>query len=251
MSEQETTCRRKEPRFKASDDKTLLCEVFVDVDAPVSGHVIDISTNGLRLFCEGDFKAGSAFLTELKTDVLHGVFSGIIRRVTPWVGGGSVLGCQLLEPISEDVLEALAKEHIVNRRQDERVRWNQPAKMTWELGPGEVDVTIKDCSAGGLRLFSEVGVPMDTCVRLLLPGNDEKPITIDARPVWQKEHADGWGIGLSFIRREVPDSVVRILAEKNTSDEQESEAKFRFRQKAVIVAVAATFIGALIQIWAY
>lgn len=249
MTNEDSNCRRKEPRFKASEDKKLLCQVFVDVNEPVQGHVLDVSSNGLRMFCEGDFQSGSAFLTELKTDVLHGVFPGIVRRVTPWVGGGCVLGCQLLETIPDEVLEELARQHIVNRRQDERVEWNQPAKMTFQLGPGEIDVTIKDCSSGGLRLVSTDRVPDDTCVRLKLPGNAENPVTIEARTVWQTQIEEGWSVGLSFIRREVPESVVQILCSQKAEPESRNEG-LDLRRAAVVTAAVATFVFAMLRMMA-
>ena len=104
MNNEETLCKRKERRFKTCEENGLKCLVFVDVNEPVSGTVIDVSPSGLRLLVEGRPNIGDPFITELTSNRLHGVFPGIIRRVTPWVDGKYVLGVQLLETIPDSCL---------------------------------------------------------------------------------------------------------------------------------------------------
>ena len=105
MHQDQTLSRRKEPRFKTCEGKSLLCAGLSDSeDDSRQGTIVDISTSGLRVLCEGQFEVGQEFTTELLTDRTHGTYRGIIRRVVPWVGGELVLGCQLLDPIPADVL---------------------------------------------------------------------------------------------------------------------------------------------------
>ena len=218
MIPDETMCKRKERRFKTCDERLLLCNVFVDVDDPVPGSVIDISPQGLRLLCGAEFRVGKAFLVELKTDRLHGVFPGVIRRVTPWVGGESVLGCQLLEPIPDEILQTLAKERVVNRRREDRVQWSKKATLLWELESEAVDAEIIDCSPGGLKIFSTKHIKDNMCVRLTLDTEDKEGVIIDAKTVWSTKSnnadgVDGWFLGVTFIRNGVPDVVVKVLEE--------------------------------------
>ena len=213
MNADEASNKRKERRYKTCDARLLSCNVFVDVEEPVAGSVIDISTNGLRLLCGADFRVGCAFLVELETDRLHGVYPGIVRRVTPWVGGESVLGCQLLEPIPDKILQTLAKERVLNRRREDRVVWNKKASMKWELESKEVDVLIVDCSPGGLKLHSTMPIVENTCLRLTLDTEEAQGAIIDVKTVWQSKNDDdeSWSIGVTFIRREIPSAVVKVL----------------------------------------
>ena len=250
MNPDETMCKRKERRFKTCDERLLLCNVFVDVDDPVPGSVIDISPQGLRLLCSAEFRVGKAFLVELKTDRLHGVFPGVIRRVTPWVGGESVLGCQLLEPIPDEILQTLAKERVVNRRREDRVQWSKKATLRWELESEVVDAEIIDCSPGGLKIFSTKHIKDNTCVRLTLDTDDKKGVIIDAKTVWNTKSkntdgVDGWFLGVTFIRNGVPDAVVKVL-EKNEIREPVEVDDSVLHPAALVAAAVATFAIALV-----
>ncbi len=239
MNADETLGRRKEPRFKTCDDELLECNTFVDFDDPIEGTVIDISPNGLRFLCDGKFGVGQAFLTELKTDRLHGVFPGVIRRVEPWVDGKTVLGCQLLETIPDDVLETLAHEDVIDRRRDERVAWNQAAKMSWELQPGEVDIQIQHCSLGGLQICSPTTVPDDVRVRIRVELGDQEHVIVDAKAVWQMEREADCLLGLAFTNREVPGVIARILAQSNASEGTARNAnRGRSVRRSLLVAAA-------------
>ena len=117
-------CRRKEPRFKICDGQSLPCQTSVGEksDSLKDGSVIDLSTTGIRILCEGNFVVGQEFATQLVANERQGEFRGVIRRVEPWVGGKSILGCQLLDPIPSELLQELAMLGIVNRRIDPRVQ---------------------------------------------------------------------------------------------------------------------------------
>ena len=204
--------KRKEPRFKTCGDVPLRCNVFIEFDDPIQGTVVDISSGGLRMLCPGVHQSGQAFVAELVTDEIHGVFSGIIRRVAPWVDGMSVLGCQLLDPIPHTVLHDLASEGVIDRRRDFRMPWVQQARMAWELLDGDVCIEIRDCSLGGLKIFSPERVPDDTQVRIFVEA-DEAEMILEAKAVWQIETMDGYLAGLTFTKREIPEAIVRFMEE--------------------------------------
>ncbi len=248
MNAQTTLSRRKERRFKTCDDQPLRCVTFVDFEDPVEGTVIDISASGLRLLCDGNFNVGQAFLTELKTDRLHGVFPGVVRRVQPWTEGKSVLGCQLLETIPDDVLAALATEGVLNRRDHERVEWKQPAKATWELRSGEIDIEIQDCSLGGLKIYSQTEVPDDTRLRIRVDIGDGEQMVVDAKTRWQRKHLDGYLAGLAFTSQKVPEVIRRIVArEANVDDRQPSATRKRSIVRGILVAAAIVLIGLVVS----
>lgn len=245
----ETLCRRKEPRFKTCDEESLLCDTAVEDIEAVNGAVIDISPSGLRLLCEGNFKVGQELTTELKTDErTHGTYRGVIRRVEPWMGGNSILGCQLLDKIPEEVLESLAQEEVVNRRQDDRVDWGQSAKISWELQPGEFDVEIHDCSPGGMKVSSQTNLPDDLRLRLCIDVGEDEPVVVDAKTVWQQDENDEIVAGLAFTKKELPDAIAEVLGH-----DQPSQLHFRvpsIRQSIVIASTVILLGVALFRFWA-
>ncbi len=217
MNNEETLCKRKERRFKTCEENGLKCLVFVDVNEPVSGTVIDVSPSGLRLLVEGRPNIGDPFITELTSNRLHGVFPGIIRRVTPWVDGKYVLGVQLLETIPDSILETLANESVINRRGGDRVEWRQPAIISWELNTEDVEIEIQDCSRGGLKLFSKTKLPMDANMRILVQVAAGEEMVMEGVTVWERKAdavpVEGWHYGLAFTRKEIPAAVRKVLGE--------------------------------------
>ena len=249
MKKDETLGRRREPRFKTEDKSFLQCDCFHEDEDPRHGGVIDMSTHGLRFICEGDFRVGQVVLIELKTDRSHGAFGGIIRRANPWVKGQTVYGCELVEPLTDDVLETLAQEGVVNRRGEQRINWNQPAKMSWELQADEVDIEIEDCSIGGLKINSQTKIPENVNLRIRVSAKSDESDSadgqeesqIDARTVWQKEHDEGYLVGLSFRNGDLPPAVTQIL-EQGEPAQLRSVASKRPRSIRPSILVAATIV---------
>ena len=253
METDTTPNQRKERRFVTCDQERLQTETFIEFEEPVGGTVIDISQHGLRLLSCGKFQVGQPFVTELKTDQLHGVFPGIIRHVQPWMEGKSVLGCQLLEPIPNDVLETLARDNVINRRDDQRYVWNQDAKMSWELSSGEVDVQIEDCSQSGLKVVSQVPVPDDVCVRIRISAPDQESVSVAARTAWQYECDESYSLGFAFTKRETPKLIRDVLGkakpklESADSDQPQSSLQPGFLVAATVLICGAAIIQA--KIW--
>ena len=209
--------QRREPRFLVCDEDLLQCETFIEFDEPIPGVVLDISSSGLRLLGRGTFVVGQPFVTELKTDRLHGVYSGIIRLVEPWVDGKSVVGCQLLERIPDDVLATLAHEKIINRRRDERIDWKQPAKVSWELQAGEVDIEIQNCSLSGLKIFSQSAIPENGRLRIRIQTSQDHQVVMDVKTAWRVEHQTGCSVGVAFTDREAPAIIKQTIAERRAT----------------------------------
>ncbi len=245
MHADETLSKRKERRFKTCDGKSLQCDTVVNEDDINHGTVIDISPSGLRLLCEGQFRVGQTISTELRTDRSHGTYRGVIRRVEPWVGGQSILGCQLNDTIPHEILEALAHEGVVNRRRDDRIVWKQPAKMSWELQPGDIDIEIQDCSPDGMKISSRKTIPDDVRVRIHVDIGDQEPMVIDARTAWQLEQQDGCLAGLSFTKREIPEALTRILAEADGTSVAEKKGKRLSLVRRTIWAATAIVVFGL------
>lgn len=242
MRSNESLCRRKEKRFKTTDDQSLQCQTAISEDEPIPGAVFDISPSGLRFLCEGNFTVGQTFSTELTADRSYGEFRGVIRRVEPWTGGKSILGCQLIDKIPVDVLEKLAHQEMINRRQDDRVDWNQSAKISWELQQGEFDIQIQDCSPGGLKLLAQQPLPEDLSMRIRVNVGEDEPLVVSAKPIWQQQQEDGILAGLAFTKREVPEAVTRILdRERDQNADRGEEVSIR---RSILVAAVVVILGA-------
>lgn len=249
MNDQQTLCKRKEPRFKTNDDQALRCACFHEEDEPLRGSIIDISPSGLRLLCDGKFSVGQVVLFELVTDRSHGTFGGIVRRVEPWVGGQCLLGCSLVEKISDDILATLAHEGAINRRRDDRVDWNQPAKMSWELQAGEVDVKILDCSPEGMKVSSNAAIPESGSLRIRLETDNDEPLLIEATTVWQREEDEQHLAGVVFKSSETSAAVNQLLSKTHRCEAAgHSKAIYRSIRPSLVVAASIVLIGvALLQ----
>jgi hypothetical protein len=244
MDAQTTFSRRKQRRYKTCDEQPLRCVTFVEFEDPVEGTVIDLSANGLRLLCGGQFAVGQAFLTELKTDRLHGVFPGVVRRVQPWTEGKSVLGCQLLESIPDNLLAALATEGVLNRRDHARFQWKQPAKATCELQSSEIDIEIQDCSLGGLKIYTQTEIPDAARLRIRVGMEGGEQEVVNAKTRWQKKHHDGYLAGLAFTSQKIPEVIRGIIAGKADCDDVEVTVhRNRPRLLGMLAAAAIILIG--------
>ncbi len=236
MADSSQIRKRKEPRFKICEGTTLACDTAVGEGCLRQGSVVDVSSTGMRILCEGRFEVGQSFATELKTDQSHGIYGGVVRRVQPWVAGQSILGCQLSDPIPDEVLEELAEKGIVNRRSDDRTAWDQPASMSWELHPGEIDIHIHDYSSGGMKVYSEHEIPEDVRLRIRVesPGDDD--IVVAATTVWKQEDEDGYQAGLAFTNRDAPELIDRLHRKEETSSDDATQHRPAIRPAIMVVA---------------
>jgi hypothetical protein len=202
-------CSRKERRYTASSDRLLRCETTVEEGGLRPGHVVDLSSSGIRLLCDGLFQVGQTIRTQLLTDRSHGIYCGTVRRVEPWVDGQSILGCSLEDAIPQSVLEELAAEGIVNRRSDDRYTVDRTAAVSWQLNTGEVEVKIKDYSSGGLRVESSLPIPTDTRLRIRIELSDEE-LVLTGKSVWQQESADRYMAGIAFTHLDAPTHISKL-----------------------------------------
>lgn len=219
----QSICKRKERRYRSSEDNRLRCETALADCGLRRGTVIDLSNSGLRLLCEGNFEAGQNIFTELTTIRSHGIYRGIIRRVEPWVDGQSVLGCSLEDKIPDSVLQELAAEGAVNRRSDDRIEVNQPAKLSWPLCGREVDVQLIDFSNGGMKLVSPLPVPDDAKLRFRVQVGDNEELVVQAKLAWLNEFDEGCVVGVAFTERDDP---VRLAKKLGIDSESSGTGRF-------------------------
>lgn len=208
-----TICNRKEPRFRICEGQVLGCVTGItgsSTDQVVPGTVVDISSSGLRILSDGSFEVGMSIETELNSELAPVTYHGTVRRVEPWVGGKSILGCELDRSISAAVLENLAAAGIVNRRADDRVTWDKPASISWELEPGSTPIEIRDYSPGGMRIFSHRQIPPDVRLRVRLVSDSGQEMEVPTTAVWNTNSEHGCHTGLAFTTRGGPTQIANL-----------------------------------------
>lgn len=232
--------RRKEKRYKTSDDSRLSCRTSIDEpgqDRIWEGTTVDISTSGIRLLTEGNFQVGQPIWTELMTRRSHGVYRATIRRIEPWLGGQFILGCSLRDSIPQEVLQELANEGIINRRNDGRFCISHAAKVSWPLNPDELDVQLRDYSSGGLKLESADQIPADARVRLRFQAGGEEVI-VEAKSVWCRQTEHGWVTGVALTDREAPNVVAEKLGQNCMPEPDETQSSSKARPIVTLVGLA-------------
>lgn len=211
----QSICTRKERRYKTNDDNLLRCETALEEGGLRHGRVLDLSSTGLRMVCEGKFSAGAAFTVQLTTDRSHGMYRGVVRRVDPWVGGKTVIGCSLNDTIPDSVLEELARQEVVDRRSDERIEIVRQVKISWQLQAGEIDGELRDCSYGGMKLQTKTAVPMDSRLRIRVQDVDGQWIVVEGNSVWQRQQEDESYVGVAFTQKDAPGLISPLLNQKS------------------------------------
>lgn len=214
-----STNNRTERRYLTAKNGFLRCKSSLKEGCSSFGTVIDLSTTGMRLICEGRFEVGQTIFTELMTDRSHGRFKAFVRRVTPWADGQSVLGCSLNDSIPESVLRDLAKLGVVSRRSHDRLSACHSAKLSWPLHYQEIPVMLQDYSTGGISIISSVSIPKDVPLRIRLDLGDQDGPVVLAKSIWSHESDDICLVGAEFTCRDSSAEVARAFSLDDAFDD--------------------------------
>lgn len=103
----------------------------------------------------------------------------------PEVGGQSILGCSLDDPMAESVLQDLANEGVVSRRAGGRIRLSQAARSRWPLNVEETEIQIRDYPKGGIKIESPIDVPDGGSLRIEFEADSSEPLSVQASLVWE------------------------------------------------------------------
>jgi hypothetical protein len=229
-----TPCQRKEKRYKTNIDQRLLCRTSVDEpgqDLIWEGTTVDLSTSGIRLLTDGEFRVGEKIWTELITTRSHGVYRGIVRRIEPWVGGLWILGCSLRDYIPNETLQDLANERIINRRSDGRFSISQRAKISVPLRVDELDVKLQEYSCSGMKMLSFDPIPDHERLRLRFHAGGRELI-MEAKCVWSRKVDQGWINGVAFTNADAPTIVAENLGYQEAVELEPAETSTGVRDKA-------------------
>ena len=238
MSQSDNVCNRKEPRFRVCRDEVFECETTIAEETAGSASLVDVSSNGLRLLCEGQFEVGMAFSTELRTKRSQATYHGVIRNVEPWADTQSMVGCELSEPIPPEVLQELIAEGIVNRRCDDRITWDKPAALSGDQNTEELDVEIRDYSPGGIRLFSQEPIPDNVALKVRVQCSLGDEVVVAATTIWKSQKDDGCHAGLAFTTCDGPHKISEIHQYEEFGIEPEGYSPPRLIRPSIVAGAA-------------
>ncbi|MDE0864978.1 MAG: PilZ domain-containing protein [Rubripirellula sp.] len=235
--------KRKQRRYKTNQAQALRCEAEVDSGQVTAGTVVDLSNSGMRLLCSGQFHVGEKIKISLEANSPTDMFIGVIKYVEPWVGGQTILGCNLDGGIDDSVLHKLADQGFLNRRSDPRIEVTHPATMFWPLHSDRVDIELRDYSNGGLMIHSEVSIPDDKRLRVCIDGEEDSDLCVETKLQWKRVSDKGYVAGLAFVHNDAPQRVAKVLglmSKKNPNEGRKTSR--RFVPRMLLVGLAAMLV---------
>ena len=112
------------------------------------------------------------------------------------------VSCELGEAISDRLIDRLAHQRFVERRQDPRFPIDMDARLKFELTDDWTVVRLSNYSAGGFQAsLPKVRIATGQRVLLRVEGPNQEPIELAARIVWISDREDGMSIGCAFLQR--------------------------------------------------
>ncbi len=238
---------RKQGWCKTDDTQVLGCSIKVDGVGGNTGTVIEVSRSGIRLRSVGQYRVGQMIQVSMNIEWLADGFHGEVRSVEPTGDGETILGCSMNETIGDAVLHKLADQGLLTRRSDPRIQVTHRARMFWQMTPEQVtpeqlDILLRDYSNGGLMIQTDVAIPDDNRLRLLIAGEDEKELCVETRLQWKRASGNGCLAGLAFIDDDSPQRVARVLGLANQDDQASGVQKCGGRGQLVFLGLAAILI---------
>ena len=194
--------RRRAPRFRIQNTEALRVTVTKSDKSFETIHteLVNISVGGAK------FKSNQSVtvneVVSVKIDVEHPgqsiSVSGEVRWIAPLDGDEWWLGCAFKPPIPHEILNELARQGVLERREHVRQRISLPVTAQWQLEYEPTTVTVVDYSAGGICLTtdSERGPGERLMLRFQL--DDGRDVQVRASTRWEVRCDDGFLIGCEF-----------------------------------------------------
>jgi hypothetical protein len=199
----DSTPRRNEGRFSINSDTTRVTATFKDgagATKEVRGQLADMSLRGVRIDLSYRIPTGDPIDLRIEVPGQSLVIcrSAIVRWQQPRDTKSWWTGCELLEPLSEGIIEQLATAHVLNRRRDPRYQVDRPVRVRTELSNSTHSTRVVNYSKGGFcLLFSEpIQLPHERLMLLVPAGDKER--TIPARVMWSGPAQGKFAVGCAF-----------------------------------------------------
>lgn len=196
----------REERYRLTDPLAVSVEIETDSDGEstkLDAELVDISRGGVRLRSRTSVSEKDGLTI---TIVSKGFSKSLSARAQVcWTTlapkGRYWLGCSIEPKIPQALLDHLAANGILERRQDARQKVAITLFACWELDPTEFEVSILNIARGGICLsISQDGNPGDR-ICLTLPGDNQRTTYVLATVCWQVKTDDGYVVGCRFCHQ--------------------------------------------------
>lgn len=195
--------KRCEVRYAIEDFESTRVTIMIQTDHGEERHegfLADLSSSGVRVAlrvrpskgCKVEFHL---FVPKTQLD-MHS--AAVVRWLQPRDGDSWWVGCELAEPIPDDVIEALAAANLLNRRRDPRYAISHPGVAKWELADEQMNVELVDYSKGGFCMLCQEAKHFPSERVMLLLSNGDISAKVPARVMWQRQLEHGYAVGCSF-----------------------------------------------------
>lgn len=191
---------RREQRFALNSNTKLPVTISREGESDETGTAVDISFSGAKI------KVKSAVAPKSEIDVaIEGTNETRKAQVCwsrPAPGGAWWVGCRFEEKLPLEVIDGLANEGYLDRRQDDRRLMSVAGTARYELGSEQHDVQLVNMSVGGFSLVADDDPGESGRLMLTVRGRGGKPTTVPARIAWSKEIHGGYQMGCQFATRD-------------------------------------------------
>ena len=191
---------RQEQRFSLQPSAELPIQVSKDgVDE--TGEAVDISFSGAKVRLTEALAPKTE--VELRIQGIDGVRVAEACWSRPAPDGAWWVGFQFHEKLSKEMIDALADQGIIDRRQDARRFMSVTGTARYQLDGEAKTVRLVNMSSGGFSLIAP-DPPGDSQRLMLTIGarHARNPVTVPARIAWSQETSEGHQLGCQFTQRD-------------------------------------------------
>lgn len=195
--------RRGAPRFRITKPEALRVTVTKNDNSfeAIQTELVNISVGGAKFKSNQSVTVNEVVSVKIDVDQPGQAISvsGEVRWIAPLDGDEWWLGCAFKPSIPHEVLNQLARQGILERREHVRQRISLPVTVQWQLEYEPTTVMVVDYSAGGLCLVSKVERGPGERLMLKFELDDGREVQVRASTRWEVCCDEGFLIGCEFI----------------------------------------------------
>lgn len=211
-----TTAVRRKARYRPVDGRSIKTTLYRALDdgtqARLSAVLIDFSAGGARIFADECIPFEEPVGLQIDFDGRREIdVTGQVRWIRGAEGGGALLGLSLTPRPPQSLLDELAREKILERRDELRSPYDRKAQVQWESSLTEETVRLRDVSPQGVSLQCEIPPQVGRRGVLRIRLDDAKRIALKIEVRWQSHDGGAAVIGCAILEGPV-EQVLEDLA---------------------------------------
>ena len=189
---------RREERFALNSTTKLPVKVMrAGGESEEAGTAVDISFSGAKLELSSAVAPKSELEIAINDSTEGQKAYACWSRPAP--SGAWWVGCRFEEKLPLTLIDGLAEDGVIDRRQDERRLMSVDGNARFELEAKERPVRLVNMSQGGFSLITATDPGDSKRLMFTAPGRrGHQPVNVTARIAWSKPVAEGFQIGCQF-----------------------------------------------------